>query len=154
MLVQAIGGAVAVVVGVHMMNSAGTLSLVDSSFGSTSVTNSVVVFNRSRVTNGTAVSVTDNSLGSSSVFGGAFAILQSPQVSNFMNGVLLPSVGGRASGFNFTVLISNSHFLACSVLTSASSSQRRHTASRQMPAGPLPLRGPPSTPPWKALSSK
>ncbi len=122
-LVQAIGGAVAVVVGLYMMNSAGMLSSGDVSFGNTSITNSLVVFNRSRVTNCTAVSVTDNSLGSSSVFGGAFAILHSPQVSNFLTGVLLPSVGVRASGFNFTVLISKSHFLACSVLTTASSSQ-------------------------------
>ena len=119
MLVQAIGGAVAVVVGVYMMNSFGTFSSGGVSFGNTSITNSVVVFNRNRAINCTAVSVTDNSLGSSSVFGGAFAILHSPQVSNFRSGVLQPSVGVRVSGFNFTVLISKSHFSACSVFSSA-----------------------------------
>ncbi len=122
--VQAIGGAVAVVVGVYMMNSFGTVSSGRVSFGNTSITNSVVVFNRNRVTDCTAVSVTDNSLGSSSVFGGAFAILHSPQVSNFRTGVLQPSVGVRdANGFNFTVLIRESHFFECSVFSSALSSQ-------------------------------
>jgi hypothetical protein len=74
------------------------------------------------VTNCTAASLTDSSLGPSSVFGGAFAILHSPQVSNFRQGLLLSSVGVLgASGSNVTVLISKSHFLQCSVVSNASS---------------------------------
>jgi hypothetical protein len=121
--VQAIGGAVAVVVGVYMVNSYGPAS-PDLSFssGRISVQDSVVECSRIMVANCTAVSLTDSSLGSSSVFGGAFAILHSPQVSNFRQGILLPSVGVLgASGFNVTVLISKSHFFQCSVFSNSSS---------------------------------
>jgi hypothetical protein len=121
--VQAIGGAVAVVVGVYMVNSYGPLSPeLSVSSGRISVHNSVVEFSRNRVTNCTAVSLTDSSLGPSSVFGGAFAILHSPQVSNFRQGLLLPSVGVLGvSGFNVTVLLSKSHFFQCSVFSNSSS---------------------------------
>jgi hypothetical protein len=120
--VQAIGGAVAVVVGVYMTNFYGPLSSGRVSSGGISVRDSVVEFSRIMVTNCTAISLTDSCLGSSSVFGGAFAVLHSAQVSNFMTGLLLPSSGVLgASGSNVTVLISNSHFLQCSVSSSASS---------------------------------
>jgi hypothetical protein len=121
--VQAIGGAVAVVVGVYMFNSYGPASPdLSVSSGRISVQDSVVEFSRNRVTNCTAVSLTDSSLGPSSVFGGAFAILHSPQVSNFRQGLLLPSVGVLgASGFNVTVLISKSYFVQCSVFSNSSS---------------------------------
>ncbi len=122
--VQAIGGAVAVVVGVYMTNSYGRLSpdsLGPVSFGRIIVHDSVVELSRNMVTNCTAVSLTDSSLGSSSVFGGAFAVLHSAQVSNFRQGLLLPSVGVLGtSGFNVTVLISKSHFLQCSVFSNSS----------------------------------
>ncbi len=122
--VQAIGGAVAVVVGVYMTNSFGPGGSGRVSSGEISVHDSVVEFSRNRVTNCTAVSVTDSSLGSSSVFGGAFAMLHSPQVSNFRQGLSLPSAGVLGvSGSNVTVLISKSRFFQCSVLSNSSSAR-------------------------------
>jgi hypothetical protein len=121
---DAIGGAVAVVVGVYMTNSYGPLSSGYVSSGRISVQDSVVEFSRNRVTNCAAVSVTDTSFGLSSVFGGAFAMLHSPQVSNFKLGLLLPSVGVLGvSGFNVTALISQSRFFQCSVFSNSSSAR-------------------------------
>jgi hypothetical protein len=121
--VQAIGGAVAVVVSVYLVNFYGPASPdLSVSSGQISVQDSVVECSRIMVANCTAVSLTDSSLGPSSVFGGAFAILHSPQVSNFRQGLLLPSVGVLgASGFNVTVLISKSHFFQCSLFSKSSS---------------------------------
>ncbi len=121
---QAIGGAVAVVVGVYMSNFFGPLSSGLVSSGGISVHDSVVEFSRNRVTNCTAVSLTDSSLGPSSVFGGAFAVIHSPQVSNFRQGLLLPSTGVLGvSGSNVTVLISKSRFFQCSVFSNSSSAR-------------------------------
>jgi hypothetical protein len=120
--VQAIGGAVAVVVSSYITNFIGPVSSGPVSFGRISVQDSFVEISRNRVTNCTAASLTESSLGTSSVVGGAFAILHSPQVSNFRQGLLLSSVGVHgASGSNVTVLISKSHFLQCSVFSNSSS---------------------------------
>jgi hypothetical protein len=93
-------------------------------FGKISVQDSVVEFNRNRVENCSAVSLTDISLGSSSVFGGALAIVHSAQVFNLVLGVLLPSITEPdVAGFNLSVLILNCSFLQCSVFSNASSVQ-------------------------------
>jgi hypothetical protein len=122
MRVQAVGGAVAVVVGVYMTNFVGP----DSSrgravYGEISLQDSIVEFQRNRVTNCMSVSVTDSSLGTSSVFGGALAMLHSPQVSNFELALLQAMIPARVNGFNVTVLIYNSHFFQCSVFSNSSS---------------------------------
>ena len=122
-LAQAVGGAVAVAVGICMMNLVGAASTNDEfSFGIISVRNSHVAMTQSSFTNCSATSLTGTSQGSSSVYGGAFAVLHSPQVSNFIVGLLQPSMPGLyATGFNLTVLISKSNFSRCSAFSKASS---------------------------------
>lgn len=123
---QALGGAVAVVMGTFMSNSNGPIKSGQKkvTFGKISVQDSVVEFNRNRVENCSAVSLTDISLGSSSAFGGALAIVHSAQVFNLVLGVLLPSIKEPdVAGFNLSVLILNCSFLQCSVFSNASSVQ-------------------------------
>jgi hypothetical protein len=87
-----------------------------------SVQDSIVVVNESNFTNCSATSLTDASLGTSSVSGGAFAILHSAQVSNFRLGVLVPSgTSDDVMGFNITVLVSKSLYSKCSAFSNASS---------------------------------
>ena len=120
-LVQAVGGAVAVVVGVNIMNAVGARSSSGTAvFKAISLQDSRVLLMRSRFTNCSARSLTQSSLGTANVFGGAFAMSHSSQVSNFRVGILEPSPDKVLIGSNLTVLISNSHFLKCSVLSSAS----------------------------------
>jgi hypothetical protein len=109
-----------VVVGVLMINSVGPASEGPVSSGTVYVNDSVVIINQNRFTNCTAVSRTDSSLGSFSVFGGAFAMLHSLQLSNFRIGLLMPSVGVRhVKGFSLTILIYKSFFFECSVFSDA-----------------------------------
>jgi hypothetical protein len=116
---------VAVAVGVYMLNSVGaTSSFKEFSFGIISFRDSHISMTQSSVTNCSATSLTDSSQGPSSVYGGAFAVLHSPQVSNFVFGLLQPPMPGtelKSTGSNVTVLISNSNFSRCSALSSASS---------------------------------
>lgn len=125
MFTQAIGGAVAVVAGVYMTNSVGqALTGVSVFVGRISVENSVVAINQSRFTNCVAESLTDSSIGTTSVFGGASAILQLAQVSSFRAGLFVPSDSQHlANGINLSVLLSKSYFLNCSVFCNASSVQ-------------------------------
>ena len=117
------GGAVAVVVGVYIANSIGQASTRKRvSVGRMSVQDSVIVVNQSNFTNCSAASLTDTSLGTSSVFGGAFSILHAPQVSNFRLGVLESSdTRNNSTGFDLSVLISKSLFSQCSATSNASS---------------------------------
>ena len=121
MFAQVIGGAAAVAVGVYMTNSIGQESIESVAAGGISVQDSVLVVNRSRFTNCRVASLADSSFGSSSVFGGAFAVLHSPQVSNFRSGLLLPSYTTlNVTGFNLTVLIAESFFARCSIFSNTS----------------------------------
>ncbi len=122
MLAQAIGGAVAVVVGVCMTNVFGLSSNGRVDIGRIYVEDSVVAMTQSNFTSCAAESLTDSSLGSSSVFGGAFAIYHLPQVSLFSQGLLEPlKKTPVVTGFNLTVLILKSRFTQCSVRSSAAS---------------------------------
>jgi hypothetical protein len=112
---------VAVVVGVSMMNAVGPRSSLGTAiFKTVSLQDSGVSLMRCRFTNCSATSMTQSSLGTANVYGGAFAMLHSYQVSNFRVGILDPSGNMVLDGSNLTVLISNSHFLGCYVLSSAS----------------------------------
>jgi hypothetical protein len=118
--IQAIGGGFAVAVGIFSMNSIGQSSSDFVRFGGILFQDSLVVFNNSRLTNCTAESLSDNALGTSYVFGGAFAMIHLHQVSNFRLGLLLPSDRPQlTNGYNVTVLVTRSHFTLCSVLSSA-----------------------------------
>lgn len=119
-LVQAIGGAVAVSVGIHMTTSFGDFSKRRASFGLISDEDSVVAVNNSKFANCTAETSTDRSLGTFSVFGGAFAIIQSPEVSSFRLGVMFASDRPSLAGSNLTVQISKSFFFNCSIMSNAS----------------------------------
>jgi hypothetical protein len=119
MLVQAIGGSVAFVVGVFVLNSIGQASSGNVSLGQIALKNSMIVLTQIRHTNCSAESLTVCSLGTSSVFGGAVAILHSSQVSNFRIGLLLPSAQSDLMGSNLTVLVSKSCFVKSSVFSKA-----------------------------------
>jgi hypothetical protein len=114
---------VAVVVSVYIRNSiahmrSGTQTQFVS-FGNISFQDSLVVMTRSRLTNCTAESNIDSSFGTSSVYGGALAIIHSPQVSKFRFSLLVPWFESHASGNNLSVLVSKSYFSACSVVSHA-----------------------------------
>jgi hypothetical protein len=103
MLAQAIGGAIAVVVGVCMTKFVGQSSGGSVEFGRISVEDSVVAMAGSNLTNCAAESLTDSSLGTSSVLGGAFAMYHLPQVFQFRQGSLVPLKKTPAvTGFNLT----------------------------------------------------
>ena len=87
-LAQAAGGAVAVIVGVYMMNAVGPRSASGTaSFETISVQNSRVSIVRSRFTNCSVISVTESSLGSANVHGGAFCILFVMRLQGFVLGM-------------------------------------------------------------------
>ena len=114
----------AVAVGTYILNSAGSASTGDVSFGRISVQDSHAAVTQSNFLKCSALSLTDSSQGSSSVYGGALALLHSPQVSYFKLGLLQPLSQDnelKAAGFNLTVLISKSNFFLCSAFSSASS---------------------------------
>jgi hypothetical protein len=121
---QAVGGAVAVAVGTYILNSAGSGSTKSVSFGRISVRDSHVAVTQSIFSNCSVSSLTDSSQGSSSVFGGAFALLHSPQVSDFILGLLQPLPLGaefQSTGSNLTVLIYKSNFSQCLAFSNATS---------------------------------
>jgi hypothetical protein len=115
---------VAVAVGVYMLNSAGSASPGNVQFGRISVQDSHVAVTQSNFSNCSASSQTVNSQGSSSVYGGAFALLHSPQVSDLKLGLSQPLPPGaelQSTGFNLTVVISKSNFSQCSAFSNATS---------------------------------
>ncbi len=112
----------AVVVGAYMTNAFGETGSGPISFGRISIHDALVVINQSRFTDCTAVSLTDSSLGTSSVFGGAFAMFHSHQISNFRTGLSIPlNKPLISSGTNLTIVISKSMFSECSVFSDAQS---------------------------------
>jgi hypothetical protein len=123
MPVQVNGGAVAVAVGIYITNWIGLAGKeTNVSVSQISVRDSVVVVRQSNFTNCSVSSLTDTSLGTSYVAGGALAILHSPQVSNFRLGLMLPSDKlNIVSGFDIGVLISRSLFSRCLASSNASS---------------------------------
>jgi hypothetical protein len=121
--VKAVGGAVALVVGVFAMNSAGPRSPTGSAIiHLISVQDSSVAVNHSKFEYCSVTSLTDSSLGTASVYGGAFAVLHDPQVSNFRIGISGQPLNANdyLFGSKLTVMISNSHFVECSISSSAS----------------------------------
>ena len=115
------GGAIAVVVSVYMRNSISqSRSRAQAvSYGNISFRDSLVVLTRSRLSSCTAESHLHSSLGPSSVFGGAFAILHSPQVMKFRLSLLVPFFESHACGNNLSILVSESYFSKCSVFSIA-----------------------------------
>jgi hypothetical protein len=114
-----------VAVGIYMSSSTGPRSSIPSSHGSgfVSIQDSVVSITECNFTNCSVSSVTEASLGTASVYGGAVSILHELQISIFKSTIFEPELlhSGNLSGFNFSVLMSKSHFSNCSVRSSASS---------------------------------
>ncbi len=96
-----------------------------STIGTTTARNVHINLTKNWISRCTAVSFTggsaSNSLGSSSAYGGALALLHSPQLSFFSSGSLLPPRVLSLTGTNVTVLILNSSFFECSALTDSTS---------------------------------
>lgn len=128
-LQQAVGGGVAVIVGAYLFSSNGPISGRSrpprTTFGITSVQDSRVYLTHIQFSNCSVSSFTggaaSGSLGSSSVYGGAFAIIQSPHVSEFREGVLSAPRPMNSTGMNLTVSILESQFIECTALTNSTS---------------------------------
>jgi hypothetical protein len=127
---QAIGGAVSIVVGAFFYNSVfNTFGSLFQNAGATSVQDSRIAFSGTSLSNCSAVSFSDGSAaGSSSVYGGAVAVLHAPQVSLFRSGVLaswgdnfVVPTAPILTGFNFSLLILNSNFSLCWAVTNSAS---------------------------------
>jgi hypothetical protein len=123
---QAFGGGLAIVVGPYVFNSKGPRGLLFATItGITTVRNTRITLNQTWFANCSAISFTggssSSSVGSSSVYGGAFALLHSPQLSEFVAGSLLPPRALTMTGNNVIVHILNSNFFECSVLTNSTS---------------------------------
>jgi len=108
-----------------MFNSKGPIGVLKTATGAISVQNSRIFLNTVSFVNCSAVSLTgvsaSGSFGTSSVYGGAFALLHSPQVSEFSDGSLEPPKVPTLTGSNLTVIILNSSFDNCSALTNSTS---------------------------------
>jgi hypothetical protein len=117
-LSQALGGSVSIAVGGFLFNSAGPISPTSSNAGQTSVQDSHIASIENRFVDSTAESLTDDlisiSFGASSAFGGAFAILHAPQITELQDGLQVPPGAIDLAGFNFTVVVSKSIFARCS----------------------------------------
>jgi hypothetical protein len=114
------------VVGAFLFNSNGPLSRPPkTSFGVTSLRHSRVVLSQVQFSDCSVSSFTrgaaSGSLGSSSVYGGAFAMIQSLQVSEFREGLLSAPRSMNSTGFNLTVLIMKSNFSECTASTDSTS---------------------------------
>ena len=124
---QAFGGAIAVIVGAYVFNSFGSVivTVLETKAQNTSVQDFSIVLSRSTFTGCDASSKTigtaSSSLGSISVYGGALAVLHSPQVSAFTGGSQSPADAVVDSGFNFTFEASHSTFISCSVFSNSPS---------------------------------
>jgi len=118
MLMQALGGGVAVVAGSFVFSSVGPRGKLNTSVGESSVRSSQIFITQNQfamcAVTSTAEGANSGSLGSSSVYGGALAVVQSPQVALFLNGLLSPESTAASSGDDFAVSISDSNFSSCS----------------------------------------
>jgi hypothetical protein len=113
-------------VGVSLFNFAGDASYSEANYGETFVRDSRIVMMYSQFSDCKADSFTggpsSGSLGTSSVYGGAFAIIHSPQVVEYRTRILVMFFSPFAwGGFNFTVVILRSNFSECSALTNSTS---------------------------------
>ena len=115
---QALGGGVAVVVGSLVFSSVGPFGTLDTSVSGSYVRSSGILLAQNRFSDCTVTSSNEGagsgSLGSSSVYGGALAVIQSPQMSIFNNGLLSPESAAASSGYDFMVSVSDSNFSSCS----------------------------------------
>ncbi len=129
---QAIGGAVAIIVGAFLYNRPANVGNYRTSFGATTVQDSRIAVTGSSFVNCEAISCTGGptlsertlgttSLGTTSVYGGALSVLHSPQVSTFRGTMLWPPQALKLAGFNLTLFIMSCNFFACSVFTNSMS---------------------------------
>lgn len=111
-----------VAVGVYVINSNGPRCSGSAALGRVSLQDSHVAVTQSTFKSSSAISLSDCSLGSSNVFGGAVAVVQWFQVSNVSLGLLMSeNVSSNSIGFNTTMSVSNSNFSQCSVFSNATS---------------------------------
>jgi hypothetical protein len=115
---QALGGGVSIAAGGFLFNSVGPTSNLVTTAGQTSVHDSHIASIENRFVDSTAESMTAGSasisFGASSAFGGAFSILDVPQITELQDGLqLLPGAIDLVS-FNFTVVVLKSSFSRCS----------------------------------------
>jgi hypothetical protein len=127
MLVQVIGGAVAVFVGAFVFNF-GSLAVQSTTYAdATIVRDSDITLAGNAFLNCSSISLTvglfSGSFGSSSVYGGAFAILQSAKVFQFTSGLMSPPPALILSGTSLTVKVLNSTFSDCSALSNSTSTR-------------------------------
>lgn len=116
----------AVVVGAFLFNSNGPISNPPStSFGVTSLRHSRVALTQVQFSDCFVGSFTTGAasgcFGSSSVYGGAFAMIQSPQVNEFREGLLSAPRSMNSTGFNMTIIIMRSNFSECTASTDSTS---------------------------------
>jgi len=115
---EALGGGVAVVVGSLVFSSVGPFGTLNTSVSGSYVRSSGILLAQNRFSDCTVTSSNEcagsGSLGSSSVYGGALAVIQSPQMSIFNNGLLSPESAAASSGYDFMVSVSDSNFSSCS----------------------------------------
>jgi hypothetical protein len=132
-VLQALGGGVAIVVGACVFNSAGPRVELNYKVSDTSMRDSQTFLVQIRFTNCTAKSLSSGpdsaSSGSSSVFGGAVAIVQKTQSSLFQQQNLLSVFVSNSSGSNFTILFVNSSFVGCLAKTSSLSVRSGSTSA-------------------------
>jgi hypothetical protein len=127
-VLQAHGGAIAVVVGAYIFNAAESSTVSYTTIAGANaihksrITMSNVTFSHCSVISLTTGS-TSGSVGSSSVYGGAFALLHKTHVSEFASGLLSSPQPPGVNGLGLTVSILNSTFLNCAVLTNSTSTR-------------------------------
>ena len=119
--IQAIGGAIAIVFGAFVLNAFESFSIPAASAGSIVVQDASVSFSGSTFMNCrvASVGIYSGSLGSTSVYGGALAVLQSLQLVEVVFGVITSTIVPSLVGFNFTFDAFNSSFIACSARTNS-----------------------------------
>ena len=102
--IQAIGGAIAIVFGAFVLNAFGYAGDLATSAGSIAVQDASVSFSGSTFMNCrvASVGIYSGSLGSTSVYGGALAVLQSLQLVEVVFGVITSTIVPSLAGFNFT----------------------------------------------------
>jgi hypothetical protein len=115
---NAIGGAVAIVVGSFVFNNPGLLWSYITKVGASDVRDSRIAFADSLFSNCLAVSHTGGSaFGPTSVYGGALGLLHSPQVSTFSGLTFQLIQTFELSGSNLTFFILRCSFIACFAAT-------------------------------------
>ena len=105
--------------GGFLYNSAGKSSGISTIAGQTSVQDSHIASIENHFVDCAAESMTEGltstSFGASSAFGGAFAVLNAPQITSLQDGLqVLPDATIDLAGFNFTVVLLKSNFSRCS----------------------------------------